>query len=133
MKGPLDLARGLLAKAQNDLIAAQATIATGKALDTVCFHAQQAAEKSIKALLALYDVEYPRRHDLGELVALVKKWAPEIGAMEEEIIRLAPYAVAARYDESFAPDLEETQRALETAERVHLLAEQRVQRSQTGR
>jgi len=38
MKSPLDLARALLQKAANDLVAAQATLATGEALDTVCFH-----------------------------------------------------------------------------------------------
>jgi len=76
MKGPLEHARGLLEKAAHDLIAAKATIATGKALDTVCFHAQQAAEKSLKALLALEDVVYPWRHDLGELVALTKPHSP---------------------------------------------------------
>jgi len=42
MKTPLDHARALLQKAANDLVAAQATLTTGKALDTVCFHAQQA-------------------------------------------------------------------------------------------
>jgi hypothetical protein len=40
MSGPLDYARALLTKASHDLIAAEATMATGQALDMVCFHAQ---------------------------------------------------------------------------------------------
>lgn len=59
MKSPRDLALALLEKAAHDLVAARATIATGDAMDTVCFHAQQAVEKDLKALLALKDVEYP--------------------------------------------------------------------------
>ena len=35
MNGPLDHAKAPLAKAENDLVAANATIATGRALDTV--------------------------------------------------------------------------------------------------
>jgi len=38
MKSPRDHALALLKKAANDLVAARATVATGKALDTVCFH-----------------------------------------------------------------------------------------------
>ena len=62
MKSPRDHALGLLRKAANDLVAARATLTTGQALDTVCFHAQQAAEKSLKSLLALKDIVYPWRH-----------------------------------------------------------------------
>ena len=76
MNGRADEARGLLVKASHDLIAAEATIATGEALDMVCFHAQQAAEKSLKALLALHDVVYPWTHDLGELLALAESPLP---------------------------------------------------------
>jgi len=72
MKTPFDNAKELLEKASNDLVAARATIATGQALDTVCFHAQQAVEKSLKAMLALHDIEYPRRHDLDELIELTR-------------------------------------------------------------
>lgn len=72
MRSPRDHAQMLLDKAANDLVAARATVATGEALDTVCFHAQQAVEKSLKALLALKDVEFPWHHDLGELLILVQ-------------------------------------------------------------
>ena len=78
MKSPRDHALALLKKAANDLVDARATVTTGKALDTVCFHSQQAVEKSLKAVLALQDVEYPWRHDLGELLELVKPLAPEV-------------------------------------------------------
>jgi len=121
MKSPLDHARGLLVKAENDLVAAQATLATTRALDTVCFHAQQAVEKSLKALLALYDVEYPWRHDLAELLEMVKPLMPEIVSFDARIIQLTPFAVEIRYDETFEPSFSEANAALETAREVYNL------------
>jgi HEPN domain-containing protein len=125
MNGPRDHALELLQKAGNDLIAANATIATGEALDTVCFHAQQAVEKSLKALLALRDVEYPWRHDLGELLALAGPQCPELRPMEEEILALSPYAVEIRYG-AIMPDIDDARAALDVAARVHGLAERLV-------
>ncbi|MEW6356519.1 MAG: HEPN domain-containing protein [Planctomycetota bacterium] len=93
MKSPRDHALALLEKAEHDLVAAEATIATGQALDVVCFHAQQAAEKSLKAILALMDVEYPWKHDMGELVALVAPHATEIAPLADALIAMSPYAV----------------------------------------
>ncbi len=122
MNGPVDHALGLLRKARNDLIAARATLATGEALDTVCFHAQQAAEKSLKALLALDDVEYPWRHDLGELLELVKPRWPEVASIEERAIALAPFAVVVRYEDAADPAPDEARLALDTAHRVYALA-----------
>ncbi len=84
MKSPRDHALALLKKAANDLVAARATLATGEALDTVSFHAQQAVEKSLKSILALWEVEYPWRHDLGELLELVKPLVPEVIPFEIE-------------------------------------------------
>jgi HEPN domain-containing protein len=60
-----ELARALLEKGRHDLIAAELTIVSDEALDTVCFHAQQAAEKALKALLALDDIAFPHTHDLA--------------------------------------------------------------------
>lgn len=124
MNGPRDHALGLLAKAANDLVAANATIATGQALDTVCFHAQQTAEKSLKALLAVKDVEYPWRHDLGELLALVVRHFPGIAELEDDILTLSPYAVEVRYGDMIAPDIDEARAALDIASRVHALTHQ---------
>lgn len=90
MNGPRDHARELLEKAENDLIAGRATLATGKALDTVCFHAQQAAEKSIKAILALHDVEYPWKHDLAELLELAEPLAPDLQPLSDAAIGMTP-------------------------------------------
>ena len=123
MKGPREHAQALLGKADNDLIAATATLETGKALDTVCFHAQQAAEKSLKAILALNSIPYPFRHDLGELTSLVKRHHPLDAALEAGILALTPYAIAARYDDVISPTLDEARIALEIAQKARAFAE----------
>lgn len=129
MKSPRDHALALLKKAANDLVAARTTITTGQALDTVCFHSQQAVEKSLKATLALHDVEYPWRHDLGELLELVKPLAPEITPFEDRILGMTPFAVEIRYDEEFEPPIDEANEALQTALEVHQLISAIVGRS----
>lgn len=121
MKSPRDHVRALLKKAANDLTAADATLSTELALDTVCFHAQQAVEKSLKAILTFHGVEYPWRHDLGELLELVKPLAPEIGPYEDQILRMTPYAVEVRYDDEFEPRLHEATQALDVATNIHRL------------
>lgn len=121
MKSPREHALTLLKKAANDLVAARATLATGEALDTVCFHAQQAVEKSLKAILALWDLEYPWRHDLAELLELVKPLVPGIVAFEEQIIVLTPFAVEICYSEEFWPSIAEATEALQTASDIYRL------------
>ncbi|MFQ6102018.1 MAG: HEPN domain-containing protein [Anaerolineae bacterium] len=127
MKSPREHALRLLGKAEHNLVAARATLSTGQALDMVCFHAQQVAEKSLKALLALYDVEYPWRHDLAELLELVRPLAPGVDTLEGRVIQLMPFAVAVCYDEEFEPSLSEAMEALQTATAVYSLIAQAIQ------
>ena len=124
MKAPLDHARALRHKAANDITAARATLTTGEAFDTVCFHAQQAVEKSLKAILALHDIPYPWRHDLAELIELTKPLNPEIAQWEERLISLTPFAVEIRYDAEFEPTQEKAAEALQTAIEFHALCRQ---------
>lgn len=131
MKRPYDHALALLSKAANDLVAAEATLPTGRALDTVCFHAQQAVEKCLKAILAVHHIEYPWRHDLSELVGLVKPLAPKVIPYEDQIIRMTPFAVAIRYDEEFEPTLDEASEALEAAKEIHRLSSSIVERGES--
>jgi len=123
MSAPLDHALHLLHKAGNDLIAASATVATGEALDTVCFHAQQAAEKSVKALLALDDMPYPLTHDLGALLTLALGRWPELEPLARSVAGLTPYAVGARYAVRKDPSMDEAAEALATAREVYGLVQ----------
>jgi HEPN domain-containing protein len=51
--------------AKDDLEAAQYLMKMPKRkLEIICYHSQQCAEKSLKALLALHDQDIPHTHDL---------------------------------------------------------------------
>jgi len=62
------------------------------------FHAQQATEKLIKALLANNAIVFTRTHRLGELVDLATDNGIELPAGIEFLVDLTPYAVEYRYD-----------------------------------
>lgn len=67
-------------------------------LASVCFHAQQAIEKSLKAVLLLSQVEFRRTHDLVELAQLLRQHGVEAPVASDQLSRLSPFAVALRYD-----------------------------------
>ena len=81
----LDVVRGWIEKAENDLTNAAHTLTLEDncPYDTVCFHAQQCAEKYLKALLALRRIPFPKIHDLAELVLLVPGEDPVEVSSEE--------------------------------------------------
>jgi hypothetical protein len=62
------------------------------------FHAQQAAEKLLKAVLSHAGVEYPRTHQLSELLDLATDNSIALPPDFEELRYLSPYAVEFRYD-----------------------------------
>jgi HEPN domain-containing protein len=67
--------------------------------ETLGFHAQQAAEKLIKALLALGGHEYPRTHDQGVLLDLLASLDVQIPEALLTVEILTPFATVVRYDE----------------------------------
>lgn len=90
--------RGWIEKAEHDLRTAEHTLKLKKdcPFDTVCFHAQQCVEKYIKAYLTSVGVDFPKTHDLTELVALLPKGKlVEIDSLE--MAALNPYAIETRY------------------------------------
>ena len=90
--------------------------------DAVCFHAQQAAEKALKALLALADAPIPRTHNLEDLQAQCLELPPVTSASGLEALdlsELTPFAVEARYDIEFWPERDEADDAVAMAARVH--------------
>lgn len=69
---------------------------------TICFHAQQAAEKYIKALLAYLSVPFPKTHDIGELLELLSpNVVLPLAAVEQE--SLTRYATVTRYPGDWEP------------------------------
>jgi HEPN domain-containing protein len=112
MKTHEDLARGLWLKGKSDLANAQMCLDAGLALDTACFHAQQAAEKCLKAHLTLNRMDFPYMHNLAALVEMCKSRDDSFEAIMKPAQLLTPYAVEARYDDDFWPDQETTREAV---------------------
>jgi HEPN domain-containing protein len=112
MKDRADWVRGLLRKADSDVENARMCLDAGKSLDTACFHAQQAAEKALKAYLTANDVEFPFIHNIEKLVELCATKDEAFRRHLAEAQELTPYAVDLRYDAEFWPSKEETRRAV---------------------
>ena len=88
-------------------------------LSAVGFHCRQAAEKFLKALLTLNQIEFPKTHDLGALLDLVSPVDISLAESLSDILLLNPYGVEIRYPGDMpAIDPEDAQNALELAKKV---------------
>jgi HEPN domain-containing protein len=96
--GGKSIAQMLMESAQQDvtvcnLLAGNTTI--GDAV--IGFHAQQAVEKSIKAVLSQHGIEFRRTHDLITLLDLLQDKGLPPPPQAHWLDELNPYAVEARY------------------------------------
>lgn len=82
-----------------------------------CFHAQQCAEKYLKAVLVAKGALFPKTHDLITLDDLCTQAGVFVAVPEDKLSLLSSYATRVRYpgDE---PILEEAKDALATAAAV---------------
>ncbi|MCK4625764.1 MAG: HEPN domain-containing protein [Phycisphaerae bacterium] len=62
------------------------------------FHAQQAVEKAIKAVLANHSVEYPYTHDLLVLLKILRENKIQVPPDAEQLPVLTPFGAPLRYD-----------------------------------
>jgi HEPN domain-containing protein len=97
---PDELAALLARKATEDAVALREFAANIEIADTVLgFHAQQAIEKWLKAVLARQAVDFEYTHDLRHLIALVEDSGVNFPFDTPTVVRLTEYAVPLRYDE----------------------------------
>lgn len=118
MKDNRDLAIGWRAKAESDLSAANWILGGEGPYDTACFHAQQAIEKALKALLAFKAQPIPRSHDLDELQRLCLTAYSDSKLAALDLAEATDYAVALRYDNEFWPEKSTAEEAVMLATRV---------------
>ncbi len=97
--------------------------ATGILLEDLCFHAQQAAEKALKAVLVANLLKFEKTHNLNRLLELLPEEL-EIPSLVQEAVILTDYAVMSRYPGDYEPieDME-LRRAIELAQAVVMWAE----------
>ncbi len=82
--------------AREDLDIAVSIIENEQALRAACFHAQQCAEKAIKASLVFLQIKFPKTHNLSQLCELL----PSDWILAEDPDRfsdLSDWAVEPRY------------------------------------
>ena len=103
----LEEAERLLKKAAEDECLLDQTLTNEKVADaTWGFHAQQAAEKILKAVLVSRQVTYPKTHDLAVLFELLSKHGIGCPVAIDDLDALTPFAVALRYDDEMDSDFD---------------------------
>ena len=110
------LAREWVEKAEGDFATAQREYRARQSpnYDGGCFHAQQMAEKYLKAYLQEYNLPIPRTHDLIELEILCLNRDPTFGMIEPDLKNLNAYAILFRYPGQNA-EKEDLKNALKSA------------------
>lgn len=113
-------------RARSNLVRAKNWI-PGVYLEDLCFDAQQAAEKAIKAVMIALDIEFPYVHDLDRLLTLLESAGHRVPDDVHRSERLTRYATAARYPGmERAVSEQEYAEATAVAEAVVQWAEQRL-------
>ena len=116
----MTVAREWISKAENDLKNAANTLKMGEdcPTDTVCFHAQQCAEKYLKALLVWKGIPFPKTQDLSSLIAFLTKELQNMLTGEEQEL-LTEYATVTRYPGGYEDiTLSEARSAVRVARRI---------------
>ena len=113
--------------ARSDLELARVVRPDEVLFEGLCFHAQQAAEKALKAVLIAKGVPPPKTHNIRTLLDLLPQ---EVIAPQgiEDAASLTDYAVTSRYPGDFeSVDEEEYKETVRLAETVVLWAERIIQ------
>jgi HEPN domain-containing protein len=84
-------------KADLDLKTAVRLSAEGEFRDVVAFHAQQAVEKYLKALLTRHQLEFPKTHVIRRLLILLESVDPAMVEALDEANWLSPFASLDRF------------------------------------
>jgi len=107
-----------LQRARSNLAIARTGKREAVILEDLCFEAQQAAEKALKALLLYFGAEPPRTHAFTLLLMQLMEYQ-EIPDTIREVVELTDYAVHTRYPGDYHPvSDEEYERAVELAAHV---------------
>jgi HEPN domain-containing protein len=87
--------------------------------DNICFHAQQMAEKYLKAFLVYSGLHVEKIHYLPRIIELCGKADPDFHILMEDARAITDYAASGRYPDDWEEiPLAEAQAAVETAQRI---------------
>jgi HEPN domain-containing protein len=116
----LEFTRDWVRKAENDYRIARHLLESGADYAYgVTFHAQQTAEKYLKAFLVWHQIEFKKTHDIAILLESTAEVAPEISKTLAEVTDLTPYGVEYRYPGDY-PDVSmaDAEKSVQLAELV---------------
>lgn len=115
-----DFIQQWLGKARNDLRAAEVLLRQDtEDYDVVGFHAQQAAEKFLKAALVRHQIEFPKTHDIALLRKLLARVDRALSGRVAVADVLTAYGVEFRYPGDQPPlSKDQGSQALRLAEQV---------------
>jgi HEPN domain-containing protein len=116
-----------LVRAKSDLALAGLPLPEGAFYEDLCFHAQQAAEKALKAVYQFRGWTFRYTHDLEELVTGLKRQGLAISTEVDDAIMLTIFAWEARYPGLNEPvTSEEYKEAIRHAKAVVAWAEKEI-------
>jgi len=105
MNSAFEHAWALLERAKDDLYVLRHLQPDAEAPGWVLgFHAQQAVEKALKAVLSGAGQAYPRTHNLVMLVELLRTVGIEAPPDADAFANLTPYGVVLRYEDVFVDE-----------------------------
>ena len=120
-------AKEWLSRAKGDLALASAPLPDGAFFEDLCYHAQQAAEKALKAVYQRRGWVFRYTHDLDELITGLREKGLAVSPEVDEAVILTSFAAEARYPRLSEPvTLEEYQEALRHAKAVVSWAERQL-------
>jgi HEPN domain-containing protein len=82
---PTGMPEEWLRRAKSNLVRAKQVKPAGAYWEDLCFDTEQAAEKAVKAILTHRKVQFPKIHDIGELLSLLDQSGEKI---PEEVWRV---------------------------------------------
>jgi HEPN domain-containing protein len=91
----------------------------------IAFHCQQAIEKYLKALLICHKIDFPKTHDLLELLDLIKSKDRFLFSIAKEFKVLNPFAIGFRYPGD-SIELAELKQVVAATKKLRLLLLQRL-------
>ena len=115
-----------LRHARSDLALAHIALPPEVLREELCFHAQQAAEKAVKAVIVAYKIAYPKTHNIRTLLDCLPKKL-DLPRKVHDAAGLTDYAVMLRYPGNMEPVTQQEYReALRLAEAVVDWAEKEI-------
>jgi HEPN domain-containing protein len=120
-----------LQRAKSNMARAKAGKVSSEILyEDLCYDAQQAVEKALKALCILHEILFPKTHDIAYLMELLEKGSVPIPEDLYKARILTGYAVETRYPGEYEPVNEDDYlNAVALAEKVVKWVEKRMSES----